>query len=179
MSALSLQASVRSCDVNVGEANRIQSDRFFNPQNMVCIPWNGVNNKGQEVCPDSFWTKTAGCDSAEDRVMVENALRPKYMNYVTLNASGIDANIYGQDDQGKYGNVSGYRNSVASERWMQSRNKITGNFGSQFRANVDFNGCTVGAYERNMAQLNQMQRQNGALDQGFQAAQYRKAAGGY
>ena len=81
---MSLEKSVRTCDVNVGEANRIQSDRFFNPQNMVCIPWNGLNNKGQEVCPDSFWTKTPGCDSSEDRVMVENAQRPKYMNYVTL-----------------------------------------------------------------------------------------------
>ena len=73
--SISLEKSVRSCSVNVGEANRIQTDRFFNPSNMVCIPWNGINNKGQEVSPDTFYTKSAGCDSAEDRVMVENSLR--------------------------------------------------------------------------------------------------------
>lgn len=49
--SISLEKSVRTCSVNTGEANRIQSDRFFNPQNMVCIPWNGLNNKGQEVSP--------------------------------------------------------------------------------------------------------------------------------
>ena len=96
--AMSLEKSVRSCSVNVGESNRIQSDRFFNPSNMVCIPWNGLNNKGQLVSPDSFYTKTPGCDSAEDRVMVENAQRPNYMSYVTLGAQGIQGNIYGNMD---------------------------------------------------------------------------------
>lgn len=163
--SVSLENSIRTCSVNVGEANRIQSDRFFNPQNMVCIPWNGVNNKGQEVSPDSFWTKTPGCDSAEDRVMVENAQRPKYVNYVTLSAGGINGNIYG--------NVEAQTNSAGRAQFDQSRNKITGNFGSQFGANVAFQGCSVGAYETAMAQMSQQQRRETFFDNGYRASQNR------
>jgi hypothetical protein len=148
--AMSLQASVRTCDVNVGEANRIQSDRFFNPSNMVCIPWNGINNKGQEVSPDSQWTKTAGCDSAEDRVMVENSQRPKYMNYVTLGADGIEGHIYG--------NVAEAYDAVGRTAFDKTRNKITGNFGTDFGAKVAYQGCSIGAYERGMAQIAEQDR---------------------
>lgn len=179
---MSLQASVRSCDVNVGEADRIQSDRFFNPQNMVCIPWNGIDSTGREVCPDSWWTKTAGCDSAEDRVMVENALRPKYMNYVTLNAAGIQSDIYGNtgiDSQGRFGNISGFQNSLAAANFDKSRYSITGSFGNQWRSDVNFQGCSVNAYERGQAQISAARKNNAALQAGFQANQYRQAAGGY
>lgn len=167
--AISLEKSVRTCDVNVGEANRIQSDRFFNPTNMVCIPWNGLNSKGQEVCPDSFWTKTPGCDSAEDRVMVENAQRPKYINYVTLGAQGIDGHIYGQEADAK--------NAVGRTAFDYSRNKITGNFGSQFGANVEYQGCSVNAYERNMAQMNQQLRNQNFMQNGAIANSYQRTAG--
>ena len=164
---ISLEKSIRGCDVNVGEAHRIHSDRFFNPQNMVCIPWNGVNSKGQEVCPDSHSTKTAGCDSAQDRVMVENSQRPKYMSYVTLGAQGIAGNIYGDQE--------GAKNSAARYNFNQSRNKITGNFGLQLGSNVENTSCTVGAYERAMAGQNRQQNfmQNGAV------SSCNKNAGGY
>jgi hypothetical protein len=168
--AMSLEKSVRTCDVNVGEANRIQSDRFFNPQNMVCIPWNGLNNKGQEVCPDSFWTKTPGCDSSEDRVMVENAQRPKYMNYVTLGAQGITGNIYG--------NESAARNSAERTKFDSSRNQLSGNFGLQWGSEVKNTSCSVGAYERGMAQMNQQMRQQNFMQNGAVANGYR-TVGGY
>ncbi len=171
MSSISLEASVRTCDVNVGEANRIQSDRFFRPSSMVCIPWNGLNNKGQEVCPDSYNTKTPGCDSAEDRVMVENNLRPKYFNYVTLGAQGVGGHIYG--------NETAYKNSIARDKFDHSRNNLTGNFGTQWSANVDYTGCSVGAYERGMAQMNQGNRRQAALQNGYLANSARNAAGGY
>lgn len=161
MASLSLEASVRTCDVDVGQANRIQSDRFFNPRNMVCIPWNGLNNKGQEVCPDSFQTKTPGCDSAEDRVMVENAQRPKYVNYVTLGAQGIDGHIYG--------NETAYANSVARNKFDMSRNKLSGNFGLQWSANADYTGCSVGAYERAMASMNHGQRAQASMQNGYKS----------
>lgn len=156
--SISLEKSVRTCDVNVGEANRIQSDRFFNPMNMVCIPWNGLNSKGQEICPDSFWTKTPGCDSAEDRVMVENSQRPKYMNYVTLGAQGISGNIYGNEEAA--------RNSVGRTKFDKSRNALSGNFGLDFGSNVEYTSCTVGAYERGMSQMNQQLRNQAALQNG-------------
>jgi len=169
--AMSLESSVRTCDVNVAESNRIQSDRFFNPRNMVCIPWNGVNNKGQIVCPDSYWTKTPGCDSAEDRVMVENAQRPKYVNYVTLGAQGIDGHIYG--------NQSAYNNSVARDKFDKSRNNYTGNFGLQLSANTDYTGCSVNAYERAMANMNHDQRQQAYLQNAYMNSANRHAGGGY
>lgn len=167
--SISLEKSVRTCSVNVGEANRLQSDREFNPSIQVCIPWNGMNEKGQEVCPDSFFTKTPGCDSAEDRVMVENAQRPKYMNYVTLGAQGIAGHIYG--------NEAAQREALGRTKFDQSRNKITGNFGLQFGSDVRYTSCSVDAYERNMAQMNQQLRQQNFMQNGALAAGYRKAGG--
>lgn len=169
----SLEGSVRTCDVNTGDANRIQSDRFFNPNNMVCVPWNGLNSKGQEVCPDSFYTKTAGCDSAEDRVMVENAQRPKYFNYVTLSASGVTGNIYGQDD------IYQQKNSRSKSSFDRSRNNISGNFGTQWGANVAYKGCTVNAYENAMKANSQQQRNNGALNNGYKTYNNKVQSGMY
>jgi hypothetical protein len=169
MGTLSLEKSVRTCSVDVGQSNRIRSDRFFNPQNMVCIPWNGLNNKGQEVCPDSFYTKTAGCNSAEDRVMVENALRPKYFNYVTLGAQGVGGHIYG--------NVEAQTNAIGRSKFDASRNKISGNFGLDWGAEVRNTSCSVGAYERAMAQVNQQDRSQSFMQNGYVANQYRNMAG--
>jgi hypothetical protein len=54
---------------------------------MSCPTWSGFDLVGRKVCPDSFYTKSAGCNSAEDRVVVENNVsRPQYMEYITLNA---------------------------------------------------------------------------------------------
>lgn len=173
--AISLEASVRTCDVNVGEANRIQSDRFFNPQNMVCIPWNGVNNKGQFVCPDSFQTKTAGCDSAEDRVVVENGLRPKYLNYVTLDASGINGGIYGNKSAWKQANARGHMLDDVTE----NKTYGTGQYGNDFGAHVRYNGCSVNAYERGQAQMAEGYRNQASLNNGYMSYNNRQNAGGY
>ena len=89
MSNLSLEASIRTCKVDTAWANKIESDRFLNPQNMLCPPWNGVDSAGRPACPDSYYTKTPGCNSASDRVTVENGLRPQYIEYVNLDAAGI------------------------------------------------------------------------------------------
>ena len=91
--AISLEAAIRTCKVDTGWANKVESDRFLNPNNMVCPIWNGVDLTGRRVCPDSFYTKRAGCNSAEDRVVVENAQRPQYMEYINLSANGIDGAI--------------------------------------------------------------------------------------
>jgi hypothetical protein len=56
---------------------------------MVCPPWNGVDTAGRPAHWNSFYTKTPGCNSANDRVTVENALRPQYVEYVNLDATGI------------------------------------------------------------------------------------------
>jgi len=170
-SAISLQASVKTCQVDVGMANRIQSDRFQNPNNMVCIPWDGVDLTGRRVAADSFWTKTPGCNSAEDRVLVENDQRPKYFNYVTLSAGGLDGNIYG--------NVSAEVDSRNRDAWLASRKQITGGFNNDFDASTYANqkSCTLGAYERSMSQQAQSARAQNALQNGFKGAQYGSCGG--
>jgi len=86
---ISLEKSIRTCKVVTGWADKVQSARFQDPNSQICLMWDGTNSKGQGVHPDSFYTKSAGCNSALDRVAVENNLRPSYMEYITLNAGGI------------------------------------------------------------------------------------------
>jgi hypothetical protein len=86
---ISLNGSLRTCKVNTAWANKIQSDRFENPNLMSCPVWSGRDLTGRLVCENSFMTKTAGCDSASDRVLVENAQRPQYSTYTQLDAEGI------------------------------------------------------------------------------------------
>jgi hypothetical protein len=93
--SISLLGSINVCKVNTGWADKIQSDRFENPSNLLCPLWNGQDNFGRFVHPDSFVTKNAGCNSADDRVRVENFLRPQYMEYVALDAAGFQAPLYG------------------------------------------------------------------------------------
>src|SRR5574338_434008 len=89
MSTISLEKNVRTCKVDTGWANKLESDRFLNSNTMLCPPWNGYDTSGRPVSWDSYYTKTPGCNSAGDRVIVENDLRPQYIEYVNLDASGI------------------------------------------------------------------------------------------
>ncbi len=97
MATISLQGSIRGCRVDSGWAARIQSDRFENPNLMTCPVWNGSDMYGRQVCPDSFYTKNAGCNSSADRISVENVLRPQYIEYITLDAQGINGNMFEED----------------------------------------------------------------------------------
>lgn len=42
----SLESSIRGCQVNTGYAEKLYSDRFLNPGNMVCPIWNGYDSAG-------------------------------------------------------------------------------------------------------------------------------------
>ena len=64
---LSLNKSVRTCKVDTGYANKIQSARFQETDLMVCPNWQGTDLTGRFVHPDSFVTKTAGCNLPMDR----------------------------------------------------------------------------------------------------------------
>ena len=85
---ISLQGSLQTCKVNTGYANKLQSDRTENPSNLLCPIWNGLDAYGRAACFDSYNTKSAGCSSASDRVVVENYLRPTYVEYIPLDAQG-------------------------------------------------------------------------------------------
>ena len=144
MASISLEAAIRTCKVDTAYSNKVQSDRFLNPSLMVCPIWNGVDTTGRQVCPDSYYTKNAGCNSAEDRVMVENAVsRPQYMEYINLSANGIDGNIYG--------NTMPWNQVGQTSEELHEMNNVTGNFGLQFGANT-YPGCNYYPYEQAMTQ---------------------------
>ena len=89
---------------------------------MVCPPWNGQDLTGRRVCVDSFVTKTAGCNSAEDRVVVENHLRPQYIEYVNLSADGIRGDLYPYD--------MAHEDVKIRRRGLDRTHDITGQFGN-------------------------------------------------
>lgn len=171
--SISLEAAIRTCKVDTGWASRVESDRFLNPNNLVCPNWNGVDLAGRSVCPDSFMTKTAGCNSASDRVVVENNVsRPQYMEYITLSANGIKGNIYD--------NTSGYQNSQFRTNTLAQIPNVTGQFG-----NVTGNGlaggvtasCGMVPYREAMAQVSQQSRQEQGMQNGYGGYMNRVNAG--
>ncbi len=142
--SLSLNASLRTCKVDTAYANKVQSDRFLNPSLLVCPAWGGVDTTGRQVCPDSYNTKNAGCNSAEDRIYVENAVsRPQYMEFINLSANGIQGNIYG--------NTMPWNEVGQTNRELKQINNVTGNFGLQFQANT-YPGCSYYPYENALEQ---------------------------
>lgn len=145
---VSLEAAIRTCKVETGWANKVESDRFLNPNLMMCPVWNGMDLTGRMVCPDSFYTKRAGCNSAEDRVVVENNVsRPQYMEYINLNANGIEGSIY---ENTLPWTAVGCNNKFHAN---QVEN-ITGQFGNGagFESETIL-GCKANRYEQAMAQM--------------------------
>ena len=105
---VNLESAIRTCKVDPAYSSRIQSDRFLNPKNMVCPVWNGLDTAGRLACANSFNTKREGCNSAEDRVMVENVQRPQYMQYISMQTS---ANSYNSNYQSPEGVKEGFETS--------------------------------------------------------------------
>src|SRR5690349_1512612 len=126
MAYISLDKSIRTCKVDTGWANKIQSDRFENPDLMMCPVWNGRDTTGRQVCADSFWTKRAGCNSPEDRIMVENSLRPSYFEYISLNAAGLSLEGgYNENSPTSIYNMA--RGDIPPWKAQLNLNKVTGN----------------------------------------------------
>ena len=163
-----MKVRVVACKVDTAWANRVESDRFFNPNNMVCPVWNGMDNAGRSVCPDSFVTKTAGCNSAEDRVLVENDQRPQYMEYINLSANGFGADLYG--------NTMPWQNIGQSNKDLEQTAKLHGSFGQDWKG-VTYPACGYYPYQQAMAQNSQAQREQQALEEGFYANRSRGRSG--
>ena len=145
MATISLESAIRTCKVDTAYANKVQSDRFFNPTLMMCPVWNGVDTTGREVCVDSYYTKNAGCNSPADRIMVENDVtRPQYMEYINLSAQGINGAVYG--------NSMPYNQVGQTNKELSAINNVTGNFGLQFGANT-YPGCNYYPYEQALSQV--------------------------
>lgn len=142
----SLEASIRTCKTDVGYAERIQSDRFFNPKLSVCPVWNGLDAAGRVACADSFNTKREGCNSALDRVGVENLQRPQYMNYISAQTAAGSYNVNSASPEGV---KEGF--SIQSPDY-DTPNKvyalITGSNGDDIASTVWTRTCGYDRYDR-------------------------------
>lgn len=163
MANISLQGSIRTCKVDPGWASRVESDRFLNPELALCPVWTGVDNLGRPVNPFSFYTKNAGCNSSSDLVTIENDQRPRYLEYVTLDARGY---------LNETGSMLPDKENVRSAA-IGDLNKITGNPGFGFGASV-YPGC---AYGDGVGMNNYAQRVNNMAAAGMQTQRNKQAAG--
>lgn len=149
MSELSLQKSIRTCKVDTGNSARLDSERWLNVDNLLCPVWTGRDLSGRQVCADSFFTKREGCNSATDRITVENDLRPKYFDYIALNAAGVTGNIYG-----------GVSSAAMSNHVAQTRsiNNVSGNFGQQFDSDIRNTACSINPYDAQVKAMHDRQK---------------------
>jgi hypothetical protein len=154
MSQFSLEGSIRTCKVDTAWATKLESDRFLNPNLMLCPPWNGVDTAGRPSCDASYYTKTPGCNSAGDRVNIENSLRPQYIEYVNLDAAGIRGGLDCNNN-----NVN--PDTVCHRNVLDATHKQTGQFGLQtgFSQNIFPNCMSCQTYPSQRAYGQNVQRE--------------------
>jgi hypothetical protein len=151
--AISLESALRTCKVDPAWANRIESNRSIGPASeKTCPIWSGFDTTGRPVCPDSFMTKSAGCNSALDRLHVENEVtRPQYIPYINLSMEGIT---------GDWMYDKRYEDSQSNQYFMNNLHNTGGAFGQQLSSYVKPSGtCTYSSYQQSQAQENQLNRQ--------------------
>lgn len=161
---ISLQKSIRTCKVNTGNADRLDSDRWLNSNNTLCPVWTGYDLAGRKACTNSFYTKSEGCNSANDRIFVENDLRPKYFDYIALNAAGVSGNIYGNSNAA----------AVANRIKMNNINNITGQFGQEWPSDVRNTACSINPYDTAVNAQNKRNASNASV--GYFSNGYRNAS---
>uniref|UniRef100_A0A6C0LY38 Uncharacterized protein n=1 Tax=viral metagenome TaxID=1070528 RepID=A0A6C0LY38_9ZZZZ len=178
--SISLESSIRTCKVVTGWADKVQSARFQDPNSQICLMWNGQNSKGQRVNPDSFMTKSAGCNSALDRVAVENSVvRPQYMEYITLNAGGINLGYPNLPQE----QVTRSSNDLKNELTHTGQFGYGGGFSQTYPGCAGFGSKGKSSYEETYptreayAQANTQSRNQQAINNGYQAQQNRCNSG--
>ena len=106
MANVSLEASLRTCKVNGNDAVYAQSERIFNPNAMVCPFQRQHDQFGRESCLPALYSKSAGCNSASDRISVENKHRPDIdyyiKNFPRPNIGGTSLNNTDEPDQCRF-----------------------------------------------------------------------------
>jgi len=151
--AISLESALRTCKVNPEWANRLESHRIIGPASAKTCPlWAGFDLAGRPVCPDSFNTKSAGCNSALDRLHVENEVsRPQYIPYINLSMEGIT---------GEWLYDERFQDAQQSHQFMRNLHNTGGTFGQQLSSYVKPGGiCTYDSYQQAQAQSKQHNRQ--------------------
>lgn len=99
MSIPSLRANIATTKVRSDSGSWSQSQFFLNSDDTMCPVPNGQDLAGRPVGEYSFYTKKAGCNSALDRLNVENEQRPRYTSYVGTNAAGIGGYYNGYENK--------------------------------------------------------------------------------
>jgi hypothetical protein len=132
-----------------------------------------MDNTGRLVCANSFYTKRAGCNSALDRVAVENTVsRPQYMEYIQLNAAGIKGPLTTEPFGVPLGqNVGGVELENFNAAAVNSQVGTDGQYENyQYAGSWDGNthattiaSCPQRAYQQGMAQIASEFRQNAML----------------
>jgi hypothetical protein len=118
---------------------------------------------------NSYNNKSRGCNSAVDRVSVENDVsRPQYIAYLPLDVAGIKGNIYGTTHSSNLSNTNSKLRAI---------NEVTGNFGGQRGATTQ-PGCGTYSYKRAMAQEAQSGREQ-QYSNSVNSMQAYKTLGGY
>ena len=141
---VNLESAIRTCKVDTGYSSRIQSDRFLNPRNLVCPVWNGLDTAGRLACANSFRTKREGCNSAQDRVGVENSVhRPQYMAYIS---SQVAANQYNNNYQVPEGVKEGF--GIDGMLGDAPHKKYVAGFGQNLAGQVAPATCGYDRYDR-------------------------------
>lgn len=172
MANISLEGSIRTCKVDTAWANKLESDRFLNPNLMLCPPWNQVDTAGRPAHQYSFNTKTPGCNSATDRVNIENNLRPQYIEYVNLDAAGIRG---GQ----QCGNNQINPDTVCHQNTMKAAHQKTGQFGldTGYSQNIFPNCMSCQNYPDQRAYGSQQMRNMQFVNEGYRSNQMRRYSG--
>lgn len=99
MSSFSLEKNMRTCKAQPSWAERYASDRFLNPNNLLCPIWTNTDMYGRSSDANAFTAETAGCFSSLNRVDIENANRPTSFSSVTLGDYGLQGELKTCDPQ--------------------------------------------------------------------------------
>ena len=87
--SIGLTNALNTYKVPTSAGNALESSREINPYNVVCYKWNGIDTSGRESSANAFATKTSGCNSSMEMIGIENALRPKYIEFMNGGNVGI------------------------------------------------------------------------------------------
>jgi len=82
MSYISLSSAIKSSRVDPSRAVNVQSARFQSTCALSCPVKEKRDIYGRDVCIGTVNSKTQGCDTAVDRITIENQLRPNVYDYM-------------------------------------------------------------------------------------------------
>ena len=120
--------------VQTGLAQQFSSDRFLNPNALVCPTRNHTDGMGRHSDHNSLNTQTAGCNNATERVRVEVGQRPVSFTSASLSSIGIQ---HGGGGGGVMGlarvettghvvpdNRARYSQNMRDRQWIDLGNKV-------------------------------------------------------